>query len=129
VSEASETFWRAFCHSGSCYQTCICKRVHFARSSAAGWDWGEGELEKLNANALKKPDLYFPDDQNDSISWMDLGRGPVVWGCPCHGAAPYENFIWQFKDEILTYLSLRAEQGKNEQGKLEAGLKSCSKGR
>lgn len=125
--EASELFWRAFCHSGSSVQTCVCGRVHFARGRQAEWDWSEGELEELNANALKEPDRYCPDDQNDSISWMDLGRGPVVWGCRCHGAKPYENFVWEKRDEILAYLKLKAEEGKSEQIRLENGLSGASR--
>jgi len=118
----SEEFTRALklvsCGGGS-QATCeLCGRYHFA--SAAGYDFLDGELARLDAQAQEKPDQFI-DHLADSVSWAYLSGRQVVVGCPCGEARKWEKFIVDHRELITHYLPLRL---KRIEGERELELKS-----
>jgi hypothetical protein len=101
TDEASHLFWDCFQWGGTAYAECVCDRVHFVTSEGSLYEWGDGELERLMQLAIDKPDKYIANNLDDSLALCDLGRGTIVWGCPCREAAKHENWINMFQTQIL----------------------------
>lgn len=114
----SSEFQGAFTYAGSIVVVCdFCGRTHFANSANAG-DWEDGELERLREQEREDPSKVMGWDA-DSI-----GRG-VIEGrefaecCPCREIRRYEDFIWDHRYEILTYIQERSRRN-IERAKAEA---------
>jgi hypothetical protein len=124
TEEASEQFWDAFQFGGTLVTTCRCGRTHFC--SNTDLDYEDGELAGLLANAAIDPDKYIQNSIDSSVAVMDGPGGILVWGCLCHGAKPFENFLIDYRAPILDYyarrLKLLAEQNKREEAEFEAAL-------
>ena len=106
----SEMFMDLVCHHGSIRISCeLCGREHFACGSKV-IDYEDGELEGLQAKADREPDKYVAHHDADSISWGDLDGKRVVWGCVCHRARRFEDFIWSHRDLIIAYLKARMKE-------------------
>lgn len=105
TEEASGEFWSAFSIAGTLVHQCNCGRTHFCVNTTL--DYEDGELERLLEKAAFYPYRYVPDHQNDSVGVIDIAGRQFTWGCPCHGVAAYERFIWEYRREILRYLNKR----------------------
>lgn len=104
--EPSEEFSRAVCNGGTPVHDCgFCGRTNFDLN---GEFMDEGELDRILENQKAYPDKYFGQDNGINIG--NLGGKTYVWGCPCNKAWPYENFIWENRHTILTYLKARTEK-------------------
>ena len=99
ANQASERWWSAFCHMGTIVADCICGRIIFASGPASG-DYEVGELEKLQVKASAQPDKYIELANQDSVSKADTGH---VWGCTCGGALKTEQWLDQYRDQVLSY--------------------------
>lgn len=123
---ASEEFEDAIVHAGSGEISCeFCNRVHFV-SNREGFDWDEGEHERLLANSKKYPEKYIPHDE-DSVGWGYLDGKQYVAGCPCNSAARYERFILKHRNVIIDYLKSRAEKNLRKARQESAQIESLSK--
>lgn len=102
----SEEFERAISHTGSIHVSCeLCGRVHFATASPGYFD--DGELEQLRKNAEADPIKYVEDGNSDSISWGTINGKQAVIGCPCNILSNFENFIWQHREIIASFLKAK----------------------
>jgi len=90
---------------GSSVRTCCCGRVYF--NPDGGWDWEEGLLEELYAEAEKDPDKYRALDY--PVGYMMINDQTVVYNCPCGTAERYEGFLVKHARQIATYLNGRAK--------------------
>lgn len=106
--QCSDLFRRVFdSHSGGCRRRCACGREHFDFSDN-GWSWEVGELERLEALALKEPDLYIGHD--NTIGTMEIAGLEIVCDCKCETAAKYERFICTHARQLAEYLRKRAKE-------------------
>ena len=105
-------FQEAFrdCTSG-CVRTCVCGRLHFDISDN-GWDWEEGELEKLKQSAYVEPDRFIKSE--GAVATMTIYGNEFVMNCPCGGAAEAEQFIRQNAPSIKRYLTAWAKELKEQ---------------
>lgn len=97
--ELTSYFVDAFCHSGSCMGTCDCGVFYY--DSDGQWDFGEGELERHQAD---------PKAVDSPVHQIEVGGRTFVVGCPCNGAGQYETFIWGHRFDIASYLNARSQQ-------------------
>jgi len=72
----------------------------------------QGELEDLEAKAERKPDRYL-EHCDTSVVCVVLNGKDYVYECPCEGLLPYEQLIWNYREEILDYLTARHKQQLN----------------
>ncbi len=83
---------------------CHCGRTHFHDDPNAG-DWEPGELQKLCKYALEKDSKYIA--HRDGVSAADIDGLVIVWGCECGWLERFEKLIWQERERIMKYFSLR----------------------
>jgi hypothetical protein len=119
-TDPSDEFLEAFrecCTTGTCHVMCqLCGRTHF--SSMGGYDWEEGELERLLEGEKKEPDKYV-DHGSDTV-WFDYIEGKqAVLYCPCAGLKRAEHFIVSNRELITTFLQLRHERLKDKMAREE----------
>src|SRR5579875_823208 len=101
TSEASDDFWNAFSWGTTLVATCRCGRTHFSTDTSLDYD--DGELQRLLAQEKEDPERYRSDAINSAIALIDGPNGLMVWGCSCHSAKPFENFLVDNRREILDY--------------------------
>lgn len=113
----SEMFLDAFTDSGGLMEECdYCGRVYFGDETAG--DWEKGEREKLLALAKKEPDKYIPVMGMTSTARIEGKIYP--WNrdsdvkCPCNALRRHENFVWHYRNQIASYLNVRAEREHKE---------------
>lgn len=86
-------------HTGGCRHTCACGKTYY--NSDGGWDWDEGELEKLKAdeNAI---------DLDHAVGLIYLEGCEFVMDCDCwHKRAEHVMaFIDAHAQQIADYLRL-----------------------
>lgn len=99
--EASSEFWDAFQYGGTLRAQCRCGRTHFCSNTTL--DYEEGELEELIGQSVTEPDKYICDTMDDSVAVLDGPNGLLVWGCPCHGAKPFENLLLDYRSQIVDF--------------------------
>ncbi len=116
MSIPSEHFENAFRGGGGIRAECdFCGRVHFTTLPFAG-DWEEGEFESLIERAENNPDQYIAEGRYDSITYGTLAGRTYVLDCPCveEKVLPYENFIWNYRHQILSYHQMRTKSERDE---------------
>lgn len=102
----SEEFWDAVISAGSIVVNCeFCDRVHFVSEG----EFDEGELEGLREKAKKHPEKYIENGTTDSIRWGYIDGKQAVYDCPCNGARRFEDFIWNHRQMVVSYLTRRSE--------------------
>ena len=108
LKPASEEFLEAFSAGiGTICTECeFCGRTHFVSSER---DYSEGELEKLREKAKEKPELYEEHDDFDSLSLCRIDGKHYVWGCSCNWPRRFEDFIWNYRENIAKYLVKRSK--------------------
>jgi hypothetical protein len=107
LREPSPEFMNALIDSGSPVRDCeFCGRTHFADKDPM-IDWEEGEFEKLMIKHEKDPNKYVYHSNTDTVHWGTLAGKQYVDGCPCNRARAYEDFIWQSRHLIASYLEER----------------------
>ena len=123
--EPTEEFEVAFRQLASLVVQCeFCERTNFAIEPGRGF-YDEGELDDLLDKECAAPDLYNGQPYC-SIDWGYLNGKQFVAGCPCNLARPYEDFIWQHRDQIAKYFQLRAEKEHKEACRnIEIGKKAA----
>lgn len=96
-----------------------CGRVHMCPDYDPGMDWYNDEpledsqaahrtyCEEVHKNNPSGVILHY---DCDSVLGRYLDNVLFVIDCPCNGLYRYENFIWQNKDTIRTYLKSRIDQ-------------------
>lgn len=105
MEQASELFMDMVCNAGAPTIDCeLCGRTHFATGSQSCED--PDEIEKLRALAKKNPNGYCESD-DDGISSGTLNGMQVVFDCPCHLLRKYEDFIWNERQLIVSYIKAR----------------------
>jgi hypothetical protein len=105
--EPSEMFWNALTGGGSMVVTCEhCGRTFFG-TYHEGW-YDEGELEELREKARQFPERYIEDVAYDSYSHGHVDGKTLVYGCPCNAGRRYEDWIWNHRYLIASYLKERA---------------------
>ena len=103
----SEEFEHAVCLEALTVIDCqLCGRVHFACGPNHG-DYEPGELDRLLAKQSKEPEKYVGDAQSDSIGWGLIDGKQAVFACPCRKLRRYEDWIWDHREIIVTYLRAR----------------------
>lgn len=126
TEEASSDFWSSFEFGGTLVATCRCGRTHFCSNTAL--DFEDGELDDLLKSASEKPEKFIEDGKNDSVAVMDGPNGLIVWGCHCHGAMPFEQFLIDYRYQILSYYTRRSKashaQVQQEESELEAAMQN-----
>lgn len=109
LDEPSGHFARAFCGGGTIRAECgFCGRENFT-TERSGWDWEEGEQEELFRLEAKYPDRYVSHNY-DSVTVGDLAGTWFVWDCPCNQGRRYENFVWDYRHQILRYIRERSAE-------------------
>jgi hypothetical protein len=116
---------RAFVHGATlCRIECACGRVHFVSSPQRG-DYGDGELESLQAQAAKEPDKYIEEPVFGSIDFFYEGGKPVVPDCKCGRAERIANWLDGNAENIVDYLTLYfIDKKKNAEAIVEKAGKS-----
>ena len=118
----SDMFMEAVTDAGSISINCeLCGRTHFATCDD-NVDFDEGELESLRAKAAENPDKYMEDATVSMISWGYIDNQQVVHGCPCNIARRYEDWIWQHRCLITSYMKNRIRSQKREAEWEENGM-------
>ncbi len=99
-----DNFEKAFTSSiGSCRATCVCGKEYY--NGDDGWDFEDGELEKLDADPEATPLNY-------SVSYVCFEGRQFVADCECWKvrANLVMNFIDGHAHEIAEYLSLEKKR-------------------
>lgn len=105
----SEHMVVAFAVGGTAVMDCdFCGRTHFANDETAVAVHGAEDLERLLQKQREHPDKFFSVN-HDSVRYCDVGGQHWVDGCPCNAITRYENFLWNYRHEIASYLKARAE--------------------
>jgi hypothetical protein len=118
MEQASELFMDMVCDGGTPSIDCeLCGRTHFATGPQSCED--EDEIARLRKLATEQPDKYCESD-DDSISFGSLAGIQVVYDCPCHKLRRYEDFIWDNRALILSYVKARTHK------ELDAATKTMS---
>lgn len=121
----SDEFMEEVRTSGSYQMTCdFCGRTFFDNSDRNSWDWEEGQRERLQKLAEEKPDEYFGWD--GSIGSGEIDGRIFVEGCPCNAIRRHEDFIWDHRSLIASYLKTRARQELTEAKQQLDGLKGLN---
>ena len=103
----SEDFEDAFSsHEGGSIRECACGRLYF--NSDGGWDWEDGELERLQKLAIKDPEGYA--DLPYTVTGVEVNGQFFVDGCKCGHPARYERFLADNAGGIADYLNRRAKR-------------------
>lgn len=107
AKQCSNEFFDAFRSGfGSDCFTCGCGRTYFA-SLECGWS-EDGELERLQQQALVEPDKYI-DTGHSGVSTTNLGI-EYVHECVCGTERRYEDWIWSHRRAITEYIKARSEK-------------------
>ncbi len=107
--KVSEEFWRSFISAGSLVIDCeYCGKTYFATWKENIYE--EGELEELRAKAEENPEKYHEWSDADTISWGILNGKQVVYECCNDEVAKYEQFIWNHRYSIASYLKVRTDK-------------------
>ena len=111
MKEISEEFDRALTTGGSLVIDCgFCNRTHFGNAIAF---FEEGEYEDLCNKAHDEPDRYIEHDYDD-VGWGMLDGKVGVIDCQCESLKRYEDFIWENRRLIATYLKAKTERMKKD---------------
>lgn len=106
-AQCSEEFSDAFASGcGGCVRVCACGKTHFDNTDN-GWDWGEDELEAIEAQAKLQPGQYVARD--GQVSTLTIDGKEIVLGCNCDTARNYERFITTHEVQIADYLRKRSK--------------------
>jgi hypothetical protein len=124
--EASEDFWSSFCGGGTIVAQCACGRTTFAADTTMDYD--DGELEGLLAKATAEPDKYMGDFNNDSVSVIDMPGGLIIWGCPCHKAKQYEDFLVSYRRETMEFYKRLVKKATRRSAEMEESLAAAKGG-
>ena len=102
----SEIFTRTLSRSGGIVSDCEwCGRTFFEDDEHAG-DWEPGELEALRKRAKAEPDKCIPMEH---VGRCEMDGKTYIIGCPCNALTPYEEFIWDYRQFIMAYISARVK--------------------
>lgn len=96
-----ESFEKAFDDRvGSCRGDCACGKVYFDDSVHGGWDWEEGELDKLRANPKAVAIA-------EGVGFLTFEGRTFVFQCDCwrERALKVGAWILAHADSIATFLS------------------------
>jgi len=108
MEQASELFMDLVCQGGTPSADCqFCGRMHFA--SGSGSCEPDESIENLRKAAADYPDKYC-ESTDDAIAIGLLDGCQFVWNCPCCKIRKYEDFIWNHRELIVSYIKARAEQ-------------------
>ena len=90
-------------HMGSCWATCVCGREFY--NHPGGWDWEDGELEKLE-NDPKATNLDW------SVGFVEFEGCLYVVDCDCweERAKLVMGFIDSHAHQIAEYLALEKQR-------------------
>ena len=109
----SEEFYRAAVSAGSLVIDCeYCGKTYFATENEGIYE--EGELEELREKAEKEPDKYIEDPSYDTISWGILNGKQFVYECCEEEVAKFEQFIWNHRFIITSYIRAKADKLKSK---------------
>ena len=102
--EASELFVRAFSNCGTICGTCDCGVTHFAAFCPEDFD--PQELQSLRDKSRLQPDKFKEHDCS-SLVVVHIDGKQFVDGCACGKLRVYEDWIWNYRDQIAQYLMTR----------------------
>jgi len=115
TEEASDLFWSVFTEGGGCRSTCDCGREHVALEE--GWDWEEGEYEKLEDWHCRDPDKVIMHDYSSTYTTTLFGKF-LVADCKCGQAKKFEDMIWAWRHhtipKMIEYIHERAKKMRAE---------------
>lgn len=100
----SEWMADAFAQGGSIVQECHCGREHFVDDH----DWMEHEIVALRKRAAKQPTRCIGHTEDCFVRYAEIDGKVFVIGCPCNGLRLYEDWLWQHRRGIASYLAARA---------------------
>lgn len=121
--KTSEKFYDAAISAGSLVVDCeFCGKTYFATLEKGTYD--EGELEGLREKAKKNPEKYIEYPNDYTIHWGRLNGKQFVYECCDEEIFKFENFIWQHRFIIASYIRARADEEKKE---AEIEVKNASK--
>lgn len=101
---ATNEFLEAFIVGGGSVGECdFCGNVFYSTTNLE-----QEELDVYEEQRLKKPLKYHPEPY-DSIEFYVVEGRRYPYGCSCNSLDKYEQFIWEHKEQILTYIRLRSE--------------------
>ena len=116
MSESKE-FADAFFGGGTyCSVICDCGRLYFCNEDYGEWDTETTEYEELRALAEKDSKKYIMCDYTIRFGCLD-GK-TFVESCECGELRRYEDWIWERRHLILSYLTAKYEVQKKEINKL-----------
>lgn len=116
MSEPSNWIKNAITPCGTPVQVCdFCNRTHYV---ASGRFMDDGELEEIMKKEAAEPEKYCANVMDDSISCGQIEGKTYVWGCGCKESeerlSRIENWIWNHRHLIATYLELRVKSMREE---------------
>lgn len=115
-NEPSEMFVRSLSEGGSgdCELECgWCGRLHLCPDNEyveRDEEDRKSFKEYCESEYKRNPDGTVLHYGYDSVSAKYLNDILFVSDCPCNGLTRFENFIWNNKDTIRTYLKCRIDQ-------------------
>ena len=114
--QCSPLFKKVFDSGGGSMRECACGKIHFD-SSVNGWDWEDGELEKLILNSKAQPGIFV--ERDGTVSCMEVFGQEIVYGCDCNLAEQWEKNINTHAVKIAEYLNKRAKLMREQADKIE----------
>ena len=109
----SRMFVDALRGGGASSVYCMCGRQHYAPENLLDSE-DETDYPNMLADVMaeqeKDPDGVIIHRDTDFVYAKDIGDRTYVVDCPCNGLRKYEEFIWENRDSIRTYLKARVEQ-------------------
>ena len=85
-----------------------CDRHHIATSEEYNTNYSNS-VEYGNLEFEKAPDKVVLHTDSDGVAIRHINNMSIVVDCPCNGLKAYEEFIWNEKDSIRTYLKDRID--------------------
>lgn len=119
----SQTFADLVCDGNGLSAQCeFCGRIHFADKYPENQD---AEIVALRLKLSQEPEKYIRNEFEDGIAFGWLAGHRYVFGCSCNGITPYENFIWENRKLILSYLDKRSSEMMGAAMEIKSGIRKA----
>ena len=107
---SSHEFDDAFTHAASDCVTCEhCGRTYFTRHAEKYAEL----VEYARTHKIIGSEIYT-ELIDDSIAYGEIGGKIYVYQCSCKSVDRYEEWVWNHKEEIVSYLKARAKKESEE---------------
>lgn len=121
----SQTFADLVCDGNGFQAVCeFCQRTHFADKNPESSDVTQ-ELLALRVQLSQEPEKYYRHELEDGVAFGWLGGHRYVYGCPCNGITPYEDFIWENRKLILAFYEKKSSAMMGAAMEIKSGIRKA----